>query len=80
MVIGKVTAILVAVVKVATALEVVDGIVAAFEGVVVKVASRLEEVETREQRPSQAHPFSWTASRRMRRSSAVAVACRVALV
>ena len=48
-----------------TVLEDVDGKVAVLEGVVVKVASRLEEVETRERRPSQAHPISWTASRRM---------------
>ena len=46
LVVGKVTAFLVAVVKVATVLEVVDGKVAVLEGVVVKVASRLEEVET----------------------------------
>ena len=46
MVVGKVADFLVAVVKVATVLEVVDGKVAVLEGVVVKVASRLEEVET----------------------------------
>ena len=46
MVVGKVAVFLVAVVKVETVLEVVDSKVAVLEGVVVKVASRLEEVET----------------------------------
>ena len=76
---GKVADFLVAVVKVEV-LVVVDVKVAVLKGVVVKVASHLEEVETRERRPSQAHPISWTASRRMRRSSVAAVARRVALV
>ena len=96
LVVGKVTVLLVAVVKVdstrvafsiVATLEDVDGTVASTSIAIVKVGTALEVVrlvaglvEAWEGRPLQAHPITRTAGCRMRISSVAAVARRVVLV